>query len=139
MSKATRREFVKQSAASAAAMATLGLAQHASAKGTSKTLNLGVIGSGGRWRSVVDVWARQEGLRIKYLCDVESRILEDAGKQVNIDHSGMVDDMRRVLEDKSVDVVYVATPDHWHSPASILACEAGKHVYVEKADQPQRA
>jgi predicted dehydrogenase len=55
-----------------------------------------------------------------------------AAKEVNVDRSGLVDDMRRVLEDKSVDVVYVATPDHWHSPASILACEAGKHVYVEK-------
>src|SRR6185503_19632408 len=41
-------------------------------------------------------------------------------------------DLRRVLEDKSVDAVVIATPDHWHAPATILACEAGKHVYVEK-------
>ncbi len=40
--------------------------------------------------------------------------------------------MRRMLDDKSVDAVLVATPDHWHSPAAILACDAGKHVYVEK-------
>ena len=44
----------------------------------------------------------------------------------------VVTDLRRVLDDKSVDAVTVATPDHWHAPATILACDAGKHVYVEK-------
>ena len=40
--------------------------------------------------------------------------------------------MRRIFEDKDVDAVWIATPDHWHAPATILACDAGKHVYVEK-------
>src|SRR5687768_965671 len=40
--------------------------------------------------------------------------------------------MRQVFDDKTVDAVWIATPDHWHAPAAILACEAGKHVYVEK-------
>ena len=43
-----------------------------------------------------------------------------------------VDDLRRVLDDRDVDAVYIATPDHWHAPAAILALDAGKHVYVEK-------
>ena len=43
-----------------------------------------------------------------------------------------VADLRRILDDKTIDAVVIATPDHWHSPAAILACEAGKHVYVEK-------
>jgi predicted dehydrogenase len=132
MTTKTRREFVKQSAAGAVAMAALSLPKRTGALAFGKTINLGVIGCGGRWRSVAEIWANQEGLRIKYLCDVESRILADAATQVNVERSGLVDDMRRVLDDKSVDVVYVATPDHWHAPASILACEAGKHVYVEK-------
>ena len=55
-----------------------------------------------------------------------------AAKTLGVDSSRAVSDMRRVLDDKAVDAVLVATPDHWHSPASILACDAGKHVYVEK-------
>ena len=54
--------------------------------------------------------------------------IEKAGKK----RPQVVQDLRRILEDKAIDVVTVATPDHWHAPASILACQAGKHVYVEK-------
>jgi predicted dehydrogenase len=132
MSESTRREFVKQSAAGAVAAAALGLSKQLKAQTSGKTINLGVIGCGGRWRSVAEIWAKQVGVRFLYLCDVESQILESAARLVNIERSGLVDDMRRVLDDKAVDAVYVATPDHWHAPAAILACEAGKHVYVEK-------
>jgi predicted dehydrogenase len=131
MSTSNRREFIKQGAAGAVAMATL-TSRPAAARTAGKTVNLGVIGCGGRWRSVAEIWAKQEGLRIRYLCDVESQILAEAAKLVSVDRSGLVDDLRRVMDDKAVDVVYVATPDHWHSPAAIMACEAGKHVYVEK-------
>src|SRR5690606_3003831 len=72
---------------------------------------------------------------IAYVCDVDQRRLAQAAKDVE-DISGnapqAVGDMRRILDDRQVDAVWIATPDHWHAPATILACDAGKHVYVEK-------
>ena len=55
-----------------------------------------------------------------------------AGRQEKVHAKHAVADLRRILDDKSVDAVVIATPKHWHAPAAILACDAGKHVYVEK-------
>ena len=71
-------------------------------------------------------------MKVAYVCDVDKRRLAAGAKKFALDSSHAVDDLRRVLDDKDVDAVIVATPDHWHSPAAILACDAGKHVYVEK-------
>ncbi len=77
--------------------------------------------SAGRGR---DVCLRPETARATAM----AQIVESAsGKAPKI-----IADMRQLLDDKSVDAVCVATPDHWHAPATILACNAGKHVYVEK-------
>ncbi len=77
------------------------------------------------------------GVEIGYLCDVdENRVskaaetLKRKGKQAASPKTAR--DFRRILEDKAVDVLVIAAPDHWHAPAAILACAAGKHVYVEK-------
>ena len=130
--QATRRDFVKQSAAGAFSLAAMGLAHKAAASVNQKDLNIAVIGCGGRWRSVSDIWSKQDGVRIRYLCDVDQGSIDEAAAKINIDKSGLISDMRRVFDDKSIDAVYIATPDHWHAPAAILAMEAGKHVYVEK-------
>jgi predicted dehydrogenase len=130
--KATRREFVKHGAAGAFTLAAMGLARNVTASVNQKEVNVGIIGCGGRWRSVSDIWAKQDGLRIRYLCDVDNNSLSEAASKINIDKSGLVGDMRRIFDDKSIDAVYIATPDHWHTPAAILALESGKHVYVEK-------
>src|SRR6185436_5752394 len=74
-------------------------------------------------------------VEIAYVCDVDRRAVEKgvaavAKKQPRPPQG--VKDFRRMLEDQSVDAISIATPDHWHAPATILACAAGKHVYVEK-------
>src|SRR4051812_8225016 len=97
---ATRREFVKQSAAGAFTLATMGLAKKTLASVSQKELNVAVIGCGGRWRSVSDIWSKQEGVRIRYLCDVDTNALDEAAGKLNIDKFGLVGDMRRVFDDK---------------------------------------
>src|SRR5439155_12894395 len=70
-----------------------------------------------------------------YVCDVDQQRLQKAVEVVK-SASGKapqaVGDLRKVLDDRRVDAVWIATPDHWHAPAAILAMDAGKHVYVEK-------
>jgi predicted dehydrogenase len=96
---------------------------------------LGVIGAGGMGSNHIELLARRPDVRLAYICDVDAervahgvRMVEEATGQTPT----AVTDLRRVLDDPHVDGVLIATPDHWHAPASILALDAGKHVYVEK-------
>jgi predicted dehydrogenase len=80
-------------------------------------------------------FARGPNTTLAYLCDVDSTVLAKslAGvKSLATTAPKTVRDFRRILDDKSVDAISIATPDHWHTPATILALDAGKHVYVEK-------
>src|SRR5208283_3397515 len=75
------------------------------------------------------------GVEVTYICDVDARavakgIKETAKKQTNAPQG--LGDFRKALADPSLDVVTIATPDHWHTPMAIMALAAGKHVYVEK-------
>ncbi len=96
---------------------------------------LGVMGTGGRGKGVAASFARLPGAEVAYLCDVDERNLAKALSAVQ-EHQPkspqQVTDFRRILDDQSVDALVIATPSHWHAPAAILACSAGKHVYVEK-------
>jgi predicted dehydrogenase len=96
---------------------------------------IGVMGLGGRGTFLATSFASRDDTEVAYLCDVDTRRFARARAAVE-DTQGssprMVQDFRRMLEDKQVDVIINATPDHWHVPGSILACQAGKDVYVEK-------
>lgn len=74
-------------------------------------------------------------MQLTWVCDVDAERLAAAGKIVE-NGSGKppqaTGDLREILADATVDAVFIATPDHWHTPAAILALDAGKHVYVEK-------
>jgi predicted dehydrogenase len=79
--------------------------------------------------------ARRSDVQIAYVCDPDAQRLAKAAQAVESAGGKLprvVPDLRQVLDEKAVDAVWIATPDHWHGPAAILACDAGKHVYVEK-------
>ncbi|MFN4258378.1 MAG: Gfo/Idh/MocA family protein [Gemmataceae bacterium] len=126
-----RRDFLKESGLGVAALA---LAGTATAQQANEQLVVGVIGCGGMGNNHIRMLVNNKGVRVAYVCDPDenrlaaaAKIVEGAGKPPKA-----VQDLRQVLDDKSVDAVWIATPDHWHGPATILACAAGKHVYVEK-------
>ncbi len=104
----------------------------AAPKGPNDKLVVGLIGCGGRGVHDAGLFRKLSNVEVAYVSDVDERRRASAAKSFDIKPEKSVADLRRVLDDKSVDAVIVATPDHWHSIAAILACDAGKHVYVEK-------
>ena len=98
-------------------------------------VRVAVIGCNGRGMHHIDGYLAVPNVEIAYICDVDKTVMEKGiaavVKQQRSAPSG-VQDLRSVLDDKTVDAVSIATPDHWHTPAAIMACKAGKHVYVEK-------
>lgn len=121
-------------------MATVSTGIAASAVATPRTLansdrqsmSVALIGCGGRGRSVCRVMAGMPGVKVTWLCDANKDRLATTAREFSVSEKRAVSDMRTVYDDEAVDAVLVATPDHWHAPAAILACNAGKHVYVEK-------
>jgi predicted dehydrogenase len=120
-----RRAFMQWTGTAGFAMAS-----SAAYAGAGDDVVVALIGCGSQGRGVATSMAAVPGVRIAYVCDPDEERRNAARTELGAGES--VTDMRRILDDKSVDAVIVATPDHWHAPASILACDAGKHVYVEK-------
>lgn len=131
MSKNNRRLFVQQSSLGVTAFMAAGGISSPLRGAQQAKLKIGLIGCGGRGTNVAETFLRIKNVELGYVCDPDASRLEAAlekfGKHVKA--SG---DLREVLEDETIEAVIVATPDHWHAPAAILACDAGKHVYVEK-------
>jgi predicted dehydrogenase len=127
-----RRTFLKQSACATAAFA---LGATSAASRANKKLILGLIGPGGMGSNHLRLLVNRQDVEVAYVCDPDQNRLAAAAKEVESKTgkaAKAVKDMRQVYDDKSVDAVFIATPDHWHAPAAILALDAGKHVYVEK-------
>ncbi|MBX9584343.1 MAG: Gfo/Idh/MocA family oxidoreductase [Gemmataceae bacterium] len=98
-------------------------------------LVVGVMGMGTRGPALARAFAALPNTEVAYVCDVDAARVGQAADALAKDgrpRPRAVADFRRVLDDKAVDAFVCAAPNHWHAPASILACAAGKHVYVEK-------
>ena len=131
-----RRAFLKQTSIVTAGLATtFATTRSARAKGPNEKVLVGIIGCNGRGKDHIAGYLALPNAEIAYICDVDSRALQKgidlvAAKQQRKPQG--VKDFRRILDDPAVDAVSIAIPDHWHAPATILACAAGKHVYIEK-------
>ena len=125
MSDITRRSFVKRTAAAGAVLASPSLL----GGGANDQLVVALIGCGGRGPGVARSLRDVKNVSVAYACDPDDGRAKKAARDLG---AIPVSDLRRIMDDRSVDAVAVATPDHWHVPASILALDAGKHVYVEK-------
>lgn len=132
----TRRKFIKSSAVGAGAILIApklwGQSRPISA---ADTIHVGVIGINSRGKYLADTFAKLPGFQVNYLCDVDSRALQKSKESVmkiQPHQPQTIEDFRELLEKKDIDAVVIATPDHMHAPIGIMACAAGKHVYVEK-------
>jgi predicted dehydrogenase len=133
MSQTRRRLLVSTSAVA------YGLA-HSSASAAdppSERVRVGIMGAGGRAMSLIDSFARNKSVEVVAIADLDAnrlpkglaRAAQYQGKQPRAES-----DFRRLIDDRSIDAMVVGTPDHWHAIPTILACQAGKDVYVEKPD-----
>jgi predicted dehydrogenase len=98
-------------------------------------LVVGVMGTNGRGTELASEFATQPGSVVRYVCDVDANNAARCARAVTERQEfepATVTDFRHILDDKKVDALVIAAPDHWHAIAAILACKAGKHVYVEK-------
>ena len=129
-----RRDFLRQTSLAGAGLAALGFPALHGAESPQNRLVFGVMGLG-RGMDHVRALLEIPGAEIGYVCDADEARVGLALRTISEKQSRPaqgVKDVRRVLEDKAVDAITIAAPNHWHAPATILACAAGKHVYVEK-------
>ena len=135
-SSLTRRKFISLSA-----MAGVGLSLSAHPyaifrEGSpARTITVAIMWIRSRGNALAKVFAAQPDCEVAYLCEVDERYFEKTLKEIEPYQKRkpkLEKDIRKVLEDKSLDALVIAAPDHWHAPAAIMACQAGKHVYVEK-------
>jgi predicted dehydrogenase len=129
-----RRKFLKTASA-----AGLGIAGGPSLsswlRSPAEQVVVAVMGLNGRGTVLARTFARAANATVAYVCDVDSKVLAKAVTNVAGVQSKPpqgLGDFRKALEDKAVDALVIAAPDHWHTPAALLAMQAGKHVYVEK-------
>jgi len=132
-SKIDRRGFMRRSSIIGAGLAALGAPTYLPAAGSpNEKVVAGVMGLG-RGLDLIRSALQLPDIRIAYVCDVDKNRIDRAAVSVRKKYptKGVVD-FRRILDDSAVDLLFIATCNHWHAPATILACTAGKHVYVEK-------
>ena len=103
--------------------------------GANDRIRAAIIGMGDRGRDHIELLSRMDGVEIATFCDPDEHRMQEKASEFE-SHGGrkpkLEPDLRRVLDDREIDVITIAAPNHWHALATIWACQAGKHVYVEK-------
>jgi predicted dehydrogenase len=131
MTEIDRRSFLAGTTAATLVLAS----KNARAAAANDTVVLALMGANSRGSQLAADFAHESGAEIAYVCDCDERAI-DKGIKVVTSNGGRapkgVKDFRRALDDPAVDGLICAAPNHWHAAATILACAAGKHVYVEK-------
>ena len=135
MQKVTRRSFLKKTGVGSALVAGSVLNWNPRAVGANEKVVLGLIGGRNRGRQNALLAIRPGGAEIKTFCDIDQAILDKVNPDLERAQNKRPEttkDFRRLLDDKDIDGVIIATPDHWHTHIALLACQAGKDVYIEK-------
>lgn len=132
MNEISRRNFVKSAAAASVLIGT----SKTSWAGANERVRVAVMGINGRGRSHLAGFAAAKNAEVTTLCDPDSKLFAPRTREFftkkNKPEPKVEQDIRKVLDDKDIDAISIATPNHWHSLAAIWACQAGKDVYVEK-------
>ena len=137
----SRRVFLKNLAQGSVVVAVSGINKTFGAKsynriiGANDRIHMAVIGCNGRGEAMAPIFAKQVNTEVNFICDVDEKARQKgiaAVVKAGKDAPKGENDFRKTILNKEVDAVYIATPDHWHAPAAIICCAAGKHVYVEK-------
>ena len=132
MESINRRDFLKGSMGTATGLTVLSAGRSPAAE---NKVVMGIMGVGGRGRALLTSLVKRSDVKIKYICDADTRCYGPAAEIVIEGHDykpKFVQDFRKILDDPEVDAVVIATSDRWHALATIMACQAGKDVYVEK-------
>ena len=136
MSPLNRRQFLARTSRSVGLATGLSARRYAgAADAPNERINVAVMGLRGRGKSLAALFAEVPHVRVTALCDVDDAIVADGLKTLaekQPEPPRVVKDVRRLLEDPALDALVVAAPNHWHALATVWACQAGKHVYVEK-------
>ena len=137
----SRRDFIKKTGVGALGLAIGGVlpefsnASYNRISGANERINVAIVGVNSRGDALADNFVRQQDCEIATICDVDKRAIDkciENLKSLQTRTPKAEHDLRKVLENKQVDAVVIAMPDHWHTPAALLAMQAGKHVYLEK-------
>lgn len=137
----SRRDFIKKTMTASAVVSLGGILPSFNAKsygnilGANDRVKVGIMGVHARGLALAENYARQKNCEIISISDVNVGYMNKCiGVVEKIQGSSPkpIGDFRKALENKDLEAMIIATPDHWHTPAAILACKAGKHVYVEK-------
>ena len=127
--KLSRRAFSQTGAATVLGLTAL---QASRVLGANERIRLGFIGIGGRGKQVASAFSQHADAEIVALCDVSRSTVEEANARLTEGKAGIFGDFRKLLDQKDIDAVVIATPDHWHAIQTTMACRAGKDVYCEK-------